>query len=160
MAIVPPGPFVDEASVVPGPPQRTTAAGIPRICSTDHVTGNRDLLADQCRRAAPLLQHKERIRRLHIHVEPRSHRLGTHPIEVRQCRRPTMPADSRPGNLLLDRHADIRAAQRERKMVEGGRQHRILECVDDRGSRFRRATPRVRGLNLVSSLAGDSNDIA
>ena len=71
-----------------------------------------------------------------------------------------MSADAGQGNLLLEREAHVRALQRERQVIEGGREHRVGEGGDDRGPLLTRANACARRLYLVAPLAGEPNGVA
>jgi hypothetical protein len=64
------------------------------------------------------------------------------------------------GNLLLNREADVRAAQHEGQVIKRGRNHGVLECGHDGGPYLARASTSTRCLNLVSALAGEPNDVS
>ena len=61
--------------------------------------------------------------------------------------------------LLLEGHAHVGAAEHERKMIERGRDHRILERGDDGGPGLARANARIRRLDLVSAFPGDADHV-
>jgi hypothetical protein len=71
-----------------------------------------------------------------------------------------MAANARQRNLLFDRDADVGPAQHERQVVEGGRNHGVLECGHDGGPCFAGANTCARRLDLVSPLTCQPNDVS
>ena len=134
-------------------------ARVPRVRRGHDVPREADLFGDQRRRSASLLQHQEGIGGLDSHVQRRPVRVRAKPVEIRQRGGPTMAADPGQRDPLLDRDAHVRAAQHERQVVERGRDHRVFERRDDGRPRLSGARARARGLDLVSSLACDANDV-
>ena len=105
---------------------------------------------DERRRPPALLQHQERVGRLHADVERRpAARRRAADRRSASADGATVAADAGQRNLLLDRDADVRAAQHERQVIERGRDHRVLERRDDGRAALRpracaRAPPESR----------------
>ena len=128
---------------------RRGAAGVSGVRGGDDVAGEGQLLVDERRRPPPLLEHQERVGRLHADVEDGPPRVGPQPIHVRQRRGATMSADARQRNPLLDRDADVRALQHEGQVIQRRRDHRIVERGDDGGPGFP-ARVRARAASISS----------
>ena len=139
---------------------RRGAAGISGVRCADDVTRKCHLLGDQRRGPPPFLQHQERVRRLNAHIERRAIRLGAQAIDICQGGGAAVPANAGERNLLLDRDADVGAAQHERQVVERRRNHRIGERRHDGRARLTRANPRARRLDFVPAFARDADDIS
>ena len=71
-----------------------------------------------------------------------------------------VPATAGQGDRLLNRKADVRAAQHEGQVIKRGRNHGGLECGHDGGPCLARASASTRCLNLVSTLACEPNDVS
>ena len=107
-----------------------------------------------------LLHHQERVGRLHADVQGGPARLSAQPIDIGQGGCAAVPANAGQRDLLLDREADVRAAQHEGQVIERGRDHRVVERGHDGGSCLAGANACARRLDLVSPLAGEANDVA
>jgi hypothetical protein len=68
-------------------------------------------------------------------------------------------ANAGQGKLLLKGEAHVRATQHERQVIEGGREHRVVESGHDRGPLLARTKTCARGLYLVAPLACEPNDV-
>ena len=139
---------------------RRRAARISGVCRVDDIPGKRDLLVDEYRRTSPLLEHQVGVRCVDSHIERRASRFGPQAIDVSEGGCASMTANAGERNLLLDRDADVGPAQHERQVVEGRRNHGVLECGHDGGPCFAGANTCARRLDLVSPLTCQPNDVS